>query len=318
MRANLSTIGILVFVLGFALFAGEFALAQQSTTGPVPPAGIERGIKPATRLQIAIAGVPSYIWQHGCGPTALGMVVGYWDGNGYPNLVPGDASTQTAAVNAMIADDSGNPNCTLPDGDHYQDYSCPLDYSPGPILPDRSETGGAHTSDCVGDFMKTSWSSESNYYGWSWFLDVAPSFVSYVNLVAPAYGPTANSFAYPDFSFADYMAEINAGRPVVLLVDTDGNGYTDHFVTGIGYNDSTMEYGIFDTWDHSIHWFDWVPIGDPWGIFGITTFSLTPQELIPTLSEWGMLIMGLLLLAAGTIAVIRRKAMPAINPAGNR
>lgn len=39
-----------------------------------------------------------------------------------------------------------------------------------------------------------------------------------------------------------------------------------------------------------------------------------PQEDIPTLNEWGMLILGLLLLAAGTIALIRRrKSVPAEN-----
>jgi len=32
-----------------------------------------------------------------------------------------------------------------------------------------------------------------------------------------------------------------------------------------------------------------------------------PAQEIPTLSEWGMIIMALLLLAAGTIAVIRRR-----------
>jgi len=35
---------------------------------------------------------------------------------------------------------------------------------------------------------------------------------------------------------------------------------------------------------------------------------LAPElQEIPTLSEWGMIILGLLLLAAGTIAVIRRR-----------
>ena len=37
-------------------------------------------------------------------------------------------------------------------------------------------------------------------------------------------------------------------------------------------------------------------------------YCLTPLSApIPTLSEWGMLILGLLLLAAGTVAIIRRK-----------
>ncbi|UCE68112.1 MAG: IPTL-CTERM sorting domain-containing protein [Candidatus Zixiibacteriota bacterium] len=309
MRSNLSTICLLAIILSLVLFYGESVFAQQSTTGPVPPIGIERGIKPPTRLQTTIPNVPSYIWHHGCGPTALGMVVGYWDGNGYPNLVPGDASSQTAAVDAMIADDSGNPNCSLPDGDHFQDYSCPIDTFPN-MKTDRSVTGGAHTSDCVADFMETSWSSVSNYYGWSWFSDVAPSFINYVNFTDPTYGPAATGHRYHQFTFANYMAEIDAGRPVVLLVDTDGDGDTDHFVTGIGYDNSTNEYGIYNTWDHSIHWFSWRYTGNFWGIYGVITFSLEPGA-IPTLSEWGMLIMALLLLAAGTVGAIRKRTIVA-------
>jgi hypothetical protein len=38
-----------------------------------------------------------------------------------------------------------------------------------------------------------------------------------------------------------------------------------------------------------------------------STETTLPDTPVPTLSEWGMIIMGLLLLAAGTIAVIRRR-----------
>lgn len=38
-------------------------------------------------------------------------------------------------------------------------------------------------------------------------------------------------------------------------------------------------------------------------------YVTTTQQDIPTLSEWGMLLMGLLLLAAGTIAVVRRRKL---------
>jgi hypothetical protein len=39
-----------------------------------------------------------------------------------------------------------------------------------------------------------------------------------------------------------------------------------------------------------------------------------PEEDIPTLNEWGMLILALLLLTAGTIAVIRkRRTVPVEN-----
>ena len=39
---------------------------------------------------IVISGVPAYYWYRGCGPTSAGMIIGYWDGHGYSNLVVGD------------------------------------------------------------------------------------------------------------------------------------------------------------------------------------------------------------------------------------
>ena len=63
--------------------------------------------------------------------------------------------------------------------------------------------------------------------------------------------------------------------------------------------------------EHPSGWPLW--IGDTLGINGYTISAsisdihfLDPAE-IPTLSEWGMLIMALFFLAAGTAAVIRRK-----------
>jgi hypothetical protein len=236
------------------------------------------------------------------------MVVGYWDGNGFPSLVSGDASTQTAAVDAMIANDRGNPNCASPDGDHYQDYSCPIDAYPTDLLPDRSQTGGAHASNCVGDFFKTSWSSMYNYYGWSWFDDVPGSFTGYVNWIG-RYTPTAWNKSFYQFSWVAYKAEIDSGRPVVLLVDSDGDGYTDHFVTGIGYDDATTEYGIHDTWDTGIHWYSWhgMEYGEPWGIYGVTQFRVSSQ--IPSLTQWGLIVLVVLIVFSTGVVLRRRKVM---------
>jgi len=38
---------------------------------------------------VTIEGVPFYEWHSGCSPTAAAMVLGYWDNNGYPNLIDG-------------------------------------------------------------------------------------------------------------------------------------------------------------------------------------------------------------------------------------
>jgi len=269
----LGALGVIILVVS----STKPVFAQQSTTGPIPPPGLDRGLHLAAMAPVVISGVPDYIWRHGCGPTAVGMVVGYWDGQGCPKLVSGYASNQTTAVNAMIADDRRKTSCAEPDGDHYQDYSCPKDYAPDPIQPDRSQTGGAHASNCVADFMRTSWSSAWNYYGWSWDSDVTGSFVSYVNMIEPLYEPVATNKTFSEFTWEAYKAEIDSGCPVVLLVDTDGDGGTDHFVTGIGYDDATMQYGIYDTWDHNTHWYSWRQIapGRIWGIYSITTFRVT-------------------------------------------
>lgn len=65
---------------------------QVSTTGPYPPEGIEEKTDLfsadvlADATEVTILGVPGYVWRHGCGPTAVGMVAGYWDAKGCDNL----------------------------------------------------------------------------------------------------------------------------------------------------------------------------------------------------------------------------------------
>ena len=79
----------------------------------------------------------AYLWCNGCGPTSAGMVIGYWDGQGFDDLVPGDASMQTAEVNQMMSS-TGN----------YDDYCLPIDLYPN-TLDDRSEppAGDEHPDD---------------------------------------------------------------------------------------------------------------------------------------------------------------------------
>lgn len=65
---------------------------------------------------------------------------------------------------------------------------------------------------------------------------------------------------------------------MVFLVDSDGNGDTDHFVTVIGYRTSpTLQYGSLDTWSTtSVRWqdFDYIASGTNWGIWGGWSFRL--------------------------------------------
>ena len=260
----------------FPLSAQNLPLDAQSTTGPTPPEDCPMGSRSSPiGDSTIISDVPSYTWYNGCGPTAAGMVIGYWDGQGFDELVPGDASSQTAAVNSMISS-SGN----------YDDYCVPID-SPPNLLPDKSElpVGDEHDDNCVADFMKTSQSYHNNYYGWSWFSDVAPSLTGYVNWAAPYYEISVNTLTWGGLTWENYCEEIDANHPVVFLVDIDGDGGTDHFITAIGYDDD-HNYACYNTWDHGTYWYDFSEIdwGNPWGIYGAIFCTIIEWQPGPILS----------------------------------
>ena len=60
--------GWLLLALLEAVIVAEPVMAQQSTTGPVPPPGLDRGLRLFSLAQTVIPGVPAYVWRHGCGP----------------------------------------------------------------------------------------------------------------------------------------------------------------------------------------------------------------------------------------------------------
>ncbi|MGB9879696.1 MAG: hypothetical protein ACPLRM_02930, partial [Anaerolineae bacterium] len=212
---------------------------ERSITGPIPPQTV---FPPAEQTPDVLAastmidGVPAYLWRHGCGPTAVGMVIGYYDSHGFPDLIPGDAGTQTEIVNQSIASQGSDTN-----PQHYEDYSLPLDDATPTILPDRSEDppGDEHPNNCIADWLCTSWSVIGLRYGWSYGSLIGASFVDYVTWRNPTYSAQSSSYRWSEgtLTWSLVTGEIAANRPMVFLVDTDGNGSTDHFVTVIGTRD---------------------------------------------------------------------------------
>jgi hypothetical protein len=266
--------------VGLTTAAESTDVPRQSTTGPVPPPGVapkERMALPPGARSVVIPGVPAYLWRHGCGPTAIGMVIGYYDTHGFDALIPGDASTQTEEVDQAIASgrSPGDPG-------HYEDYSLPLDDGGTGLLDDKSELpqGDEHASDCIADFMRTSWSAAANYYGWSWSSDVEPALESYAAYANPDFDSDSQPYTMSDgtLSWARLTTEVDADRPMVFLVDSDGDGGTDHFVTVVGYAETpSQQYGCLDTWDPAgtIRWCDFLPMayGRPWGVYKGWTFD---------------------------------------------
>lgn len=268
---------------------------QQSTTGPTPPPGVapptttmtmSAGVSDGVYKIITGSGVPAYEWHHGCGPTALGMVLGYYDIHGYSDLFLGCADYQTWDVNQGIASEqeiAGSPR-------HYEDYSLPIDSPPNPILPDRSEPppGDEHTSDSIADFMRTSWSAASNYYGWSWSNHVGPAFVQYVNFRNSSYGPLWNLYGMgTTLTWSVLTTEIDNNRPMVFLVDSDADGSADHFITVIGYRITTrQQYACWDTWFDTVRWCDFAgtAVNQPFGVWGGWSFTFLNAPPAPTVT----------------------------------
>ena len=276
----LKAIGIIVAVSGLSAMAfAEDIPEAQSTSGPIPPAGVMSVQMAAaeTGTEVIIDQVPGYAWRHGCGPTAVGMVVGYYDRMGFHKLIDGDSATQTNAVNQAIASQRG-----AGDPGHYEDYCLPMDNTGTGLLADKSELpdGDEHASDCIADYMKASWSSRKNYYGWSYSTEIDDSFIGFVEHQAPEqYNPTVSSYYRTSMTWTLLQNEIDAGRPMVFLVDTDGDNRTDHFVTVVGYRTSpSNQYGCLDTWSpyDEIRWFnfEYLASGVSWGIWGGWAFEL--------------------------------------------
>ena len=240
---------------------------------------------------VYLADVPSYLWQHGCGPTSIGMIVGYWDGKdtAYQSLVAGSAATQTTAVdNAIASGDDGSA------GTNVGDYCVPYDDS-GSILADKSSTdpGGCHADACIADYMHTSRSADGLRHGWSWTYRTSYGFEGYVESIYSGYEPGCQQYTISDDSDAADMFgllrdEILAGHPMGMVVDTNGDGSTDHFVAAIGYDTINGTYACWDTWSHSVRWQILRPMSTSytWGVKYL--YSMHPDDgVAPTVTASG-------------------------------
>lgn len=225
---------------------------------------------------VTIPDVPSYLWYKGCGPTAAGMIIGYWDAHGYENLIQGsnDCATNDYGVKLMIA-------------------------SPGHIAqywPTPDCNSFPHSDNCVADFNWCSrdWTTPPTEQGWSSFGMQPDGLAGYAAYRGYTGFSAWNETYFNDSFWTAYVGEIKAGRPVELLIDTDDNdAQPDHFVTGIGYDNSTstLKYACYNTWDQNVHWYEFHTLSssNPYGIYGGTFFGPVPEPASATLLAAGAL-----------------------------
>lgn len=263
------------------------AAAGQAIGGPAGAGDLtgELPAPPPGPNVTVMSGVPSYIWHHGCGPTAMGMIVGYWDAHGMEDLIPGsnDWNTNQQAIKDVIASPGHIDDYALYEG---VDDSDPVQWPHSYPKPDLSELdpAAAHPDDSLADLSKTSFSSLDLKHGWGYFSKQPAALQLYV--ISRGY-PVLPTLQYYHGLWDAFVGEIDSARPVEFLVDTDGNAKTDHFVTVIGY-DSTpgdLKYACYTTWDHDVRWFryQYLGVGQRWGVYGATFLRPIPEPagLVP-------------------------------------
>jgi hypothetical protein len=259
---------------------------------------------------VIISNVPAFTWSFGCSATSAAMQAAFYDRTGYYNmyagptqdgLMPMDNSTwpdviihgETRSQCPLSATRNGVDGRTIKG--HVDDYWI----SYGSTAPDPYISGGwtQHTwGQCTGDYMGTNQSALSNSDGSTTFY-FATNGSATCNHVAPAgekdgcyglrkfyesrgYTVLSNCnqliFGYNGnilgFSFAQYIAEIDAGRPVLIQVD-------DHTMLGFGYDVSGSVVYLHDTWDHLTHTMTWGGYYNGLQHFGVTTIQL--QDYTP-------------------------------------
>ena len=262
---------------------------------PEPPPGFERPtvLDGATAAAVTLSEVPAYDWSYGCSATSAAMIAAYYDRTDYPNMYTGTTNSGVMPMDNSIWGVGECPLSATHQGidgrgtrGHVDDYWIAYN-RPG---PDPYVTNGwtEHAlGNCTGDYMYTNkWYSAYNFN-----VDGATTFYYYANgqrlyasyleglggrysldgtvglkhfyesrgyTVVEAYYQVIEEQADPPgdgFTYADYKVEIDAGRPVMIHLYTEGVG--GHTMVGVGYNDSSDLMYIHDTWDYNTYSMAW-------------------------------------------------------------
>jgi uncharacterized repeat protein (TIGR01451 family) len=235
-----------------------------------------------------LSDVPAFDWCYGCSATSAAMIAGYYDRTAYPNMYTGPTNggvmpMDNSAWGWMAGECPLSATHQGYDGratkghadDYWISYGSP---GPDPWVGDPPE----HTlGDCTGDFMKTNqWVNPSQgfntdgstvFYNYTsgaplyWYnmesygIDVYDGgcgvklfYESRGYTVSNMYNQYILGYASPTqgFTYDQYKAEIDAGRPVMIHV-------AGHTMVGLGYNDAGNLMYIHDTWDYNTYTMTW-------------------------------------------------------------
>jgi hypothetical protein len=240
-------------------------------------------------MGLKILSVPAFRWSFGCSATSGAMIAGYYDRTGLGNMYTGPTNGSVIPLNDSTwpswIDGYGATYAQCPlTASHYgldgratfgsiDDYW--VKYLGGFQDPYIIWGWAQHPwGEAIGDYMKTSQSAYGNDDGSTTFWGYASAqrlncismpvfgltndgtygrkmfYEARGYTVTDCYNQKTDNLIFGGFSFAQYKAEIDAGRPVMLNLE-------GHTIVGVGYDDSTNMVYLHDTWDNSTHTMLW-------------------------------------------------------------
>ena len=293
---SIVTIAITVVLLSAASVKADILAIEQGI--------IEKSIQGSILLD-----APDYAWWYGCSPTSAGMMMGYYDRNGFDNLVPGGtAETQTYSGTTGWAALANN---AIASTGHVDDFYVSGYLGSGDDYPAGSPH---HSFNSLADFMGTSQDSVGNVNGSTTFYNFTDGSRLHASQI-PGYGLTDQSGMYGveeyisyagystttlynqytdnmgrtyGFTFADYMTEIDAGR--VVMVHIEG-----HSMFGYGYDNSGASDLIYvnDTWSATEHTMIWGGSYSGADMRFVTVMTLVPVPGAVLLGMLGLGVVGI-------------------------
>lgn len=250
---------------------------------------------------IILPDLPAYDWSFGCAATSAAMIAGYYDRTGYPNMYTGPSNNGVAPMDnsswgSVILNGETRKQCPISatrngvDGrttrGHVDDYWIKYgDAGPDPYI-NNGWTEHTYES-CTGDFMKTSQSKYgqtdggthiiwykkgskyrddnelSGGYGLQLFFE-SRGYNIIDRFTQLLYGYNGNT---QGFTLAQFQQEIDAGRPVMIHIE-------GHVMVGVGYDVSTNNIYIHNTWDYATHSMTWGTSYSDKVHFAVTVYQL--------------------------------------------
>ena len=284
---------------------------------PYPPKGVQRlSATPMPQSSVMLQ-VPTSRWTFGCSATSAGMLFGYYDRNGYPNMYAGPTNGGVAPMHNLGQGPDSTPDpcsCSIIatqngfDGrttrGHVNDYWVVYENA-GPDPWEGHWTEHAW-SGCTADFMGT------NQWKWDYDLDGTKEF--------NVDGGTAFFYDPSGAKLYDFVPPSECGLPATegchgMRMFAESRGYTvlenytqvidtqiaggfslanyrteinsgypvliqleGHTMVGVGYESaSSQTIYVNDTWDNIVHSMTWGGTYSSMLQWGVTVIHLNPS-----------------------------------------